>query len=85
MLLRTSGADSTLRDKNHLRFSVGAFLPIVGEASSSSNVLPWCISVLLGKRGGLDLGEWVGRKRAQPGIRAWRWGPLVPCRTWLNV
>lgn len=52
MLLRTSGADSKLRDKNHLRFSVGAFLPIVGEASSSSNVLPWCISVLLGKRGG---------------------------------
>lgn len=67
MLLRTSGADSTLRDKNHLRFSMGAFLPIVGEASSSSNVLPWCISVLLGKRGGWIWGSGLGGREPSLG------------------
>lgn len=26
----------------------------------------------------MDFGEWGGRKGAQPGIRAWQWGPSGP-------
>jgi len=61
LLLRTSGADGKLRDKNHLRFPMGTFC-LYRETIFIEQSAPLVCLYPHGEKGGVDFGEWGGGK-----------------------